>query len=370
MSAQAQVATVPEPYVEDATGGTPPSISPQEQVDFLLRLQRLLRSGETTTTYKYAMLISLADLAVELRDEVIPLDLVADKFIELYWQMSVVYPGGGRTDVLTQVTPSSRTPHATVTVLLRDLIAMEKTLTKARETSSGSKLWAQVRRRVVQRYVLEALQRVDKQIDPFIYDPVKAKEEQKITLTPVAKLCFRQFYGLITDQVRGAWLGFVRRFNQPVIGEGRDLSAFLFGDGRARLNAYVPLLQDLQEGRCFYCQSSLKPQPEVDHFVPWSLYHTDLGHNFVLAHRGCNGDKSDFLADEGHLARWVERNTTWASEMEEFFRNERLPFNDEATKSIARWAYDGLVKTKGLAWRKGRTATATLQGDWMRLLST
>jgi hypothetical protein len=351
-------------------GGAPPTISPQDQVDFLLKLQRLLRSGETTSTYKYAMLISLADLAVELRDEVIPLELVADKFIELYWQMSVVYPGGGRTDILTQVTPSSRTPHAAITVLLRDLIAVEKTLAKAKEKQSWSKLWSEVRGKVVQKYVLEALQRVDRQIDPFIYDPAKAKEEKKITLTPTAKLCFRQFHGLITDQVRGAWLGFVRRFNQPVIGESTDLSAFLFGDGRARLDAYVPLLQDMQEGRCFYCQSNLKPTPEVDHFVPWSLYHADLGHNFVLAHRGCNGDKRDFLADEDHLERWVERNTTWAGKMEAFFRNEHLPFDHEATKSITRWAYDGLVKTKGLAWRKGRTATTELRGDWVRLLST
>ena len=91
-------------------------------------VQRLLRSGETTSTYKYAMLISLADLAVELRDEVIPLELVANKFIELYWQMSVVFPGGGRTDVLTQITPSARTPHAQITLLLRDLIASEKSL--------------------------------------------------------------------------------------------------------------------------------------------------------------------------------------------------------------------------------------------------
>ena len=140
-------------------GGASPPISPQDQVEFLLKLQRLLRSGETTSTYKYAMLISLADLAVELRDEVIPLELVADKFIALYWQMSVVFPGSKRTDVLTQVTPSSRTPHATVTVLLRDLIATEKTLARAKEKESWAKLWSLVRVRVVQRYVLEALQR-------------------------------------------------------------------------------------------------------------------------------------------------------------------------------------------------------------------
>ena len=34
----------------------------------------------------------------------------------------------------------------------------------------------------------------------------------------------------------------------------------------------------------------------VDHFISWSRYTTDLGHNFVLAHPGCNSQKSDYLA--------------------------------------------------------------------------
>lgn len=347
-----------------------PPISYEQQVRFLLSLQRLLRSGETTTTYKYAMLIALADLAIERPTQALPLDAVADKFIELYWQMSVAFPGKGTkgTDVLTQVTPSNRTPHAAITVLLRDQIATAKTLAKARKQPKWSSLRSQVRGKVVQKYVLEALQRVGKQLDPFIYDPGRAKTDKAVTLTPAASFCFQQFHGLITDQVRGAWLEFVRRFNEPIIGEGTDLSGFLFGTGRARLDAYVPLLQELQKGRCFYCRAALKPKPEVDHFVPWSLYHTDLGHNFVLAHGSCNGAKSDFLADEAHLARWVERNADRRDDMEAFFVKEDLLFDHAASMSITRWAYDGLAKTDGLAWTKGRTATVALGGAWQSLL--
>ncbi len=30
----------------------------------------------------------------------------------------------------------------------------------------------------------------------------------------------------------------------------------------------------------------------IDHFIPWSRYPIDLGHNFVLAHAGCNSAKA------------------------------------------------------------------------------
>ena len=345
-----------------------PPISYEDQVRFLLKLQRLLRSGATSSTYKYAMLISLADLAVEHQGKVFPLDTVAEKFIELYWQMSVAFPGKEDTDILTQLQPSKRTPHAAITGLLRDHVAAAKTLAKARGQPSWSSLRSKVRTQVVQKDVLEALQRVGKQLDDFIYDPEGAKRNKAITLTPAASFCLQQFHGLIVDQVRGAWLVFVRRFNEPIIGDGTDLSTFLFGTDRTQLDAYVPLLRDLQQNLCFYCDGPLKPKAQVDHFIPWSLYRTDLGHNFVLAHRACNEAKSDFLADEFHLERWVERNAAHSRQMEAFFREEILPFNAAATTSITRWAYDGLAKTDGLAWHKGRKATKKLSGAWQSLL--
>ena len=44
--------------------------SPETQLAFLSKLQRLFAEGDFTSTYKFALLISLADLAVELgRDD-------------------------------------------------------------------------------------------------------------------------------------------------------------------------------------------------------------------------------------------------------------------------------------------------------------
>jgi hypothetical protein len=46
----------------------------------------------------------------------------------------------------------------------------------------------------------------------------------------------------------------------------------------------------------------------VDHFIPWSRYRLDLGHNYALAHTRCNVDKSDRLAAFDRLKRWHGRN--------------------------------------------------------------
>jgi hypothetical protein len=40
-----------------------------EQVQFLLRIQRLLAQGSFVSTYKHALLLSMADICVEKRDE-------------------------------------------------------------------------------------------------------------------------------------------------------------------------------------------------------------------------------------------------------------------------------------------------------------
>src|SRR4051812_24315384 len=109
--------------------------------------------------------------------------------------------------------------------------------------------------------------------------------------------------------VRGAWVRYVRRVkaNQPLLGQAKDLDEFLFGSGRSDLSAFRPVLHQVQSGECFYCERSLVGPGEVDHFIPWARYPVDLGHNFVLAHDGCNNAKTDLLAVD-HLEHWCLRN--------------------------------------------------------------
>jgi len=70
---------------------TVPIPTPEEQITFLVRLQRVLSEGAFVSTYKYALLHSLADLSIERGDdttEVLHLDTLdlAERFVALYWR--------------------------------------------------------------------------------------------------------------------------------------------------------------------------------------------------------------------------------------------------------------------------------------------
>jgi hypothetical protein len=68
-----------------------PAPTPAEQIAFLGNIERLLSEGQFVATYKYALLIAIADLAVQLGSDdgselQLPLRAIAEQFIELYWR--------------------------------------------------------------------------------------------------------------------------------------------------------------------------------------------------------------------------------------------------------------------------------------------
>ena len=79
---------------------------------------------------------------------------------------------------------------------------------------------------------------------------------------------------------------------------------------------------------------------QVDHFVPWALYPSNLGHNFVLADASCNADKSDLIADVPHLNRWCSRNDRAGRQFEQAFEALGIVTDLGASRGIARWAYE------------------------------
>ena len=119
------------------------------------------------------------------------------------------------------------------------------------------------------------------------------------------------------------------------------------------LSVYRPILVEVQEDTCFYCHQLLHRQGDVDHFIPWSKYPVDLGHNFVLAHKMCNTKKRDFLAAEEHLEGWVERNNLHGRKLSQFFVQARIANNLESSISIANWAYSQTASNNGLVWVAG-----------------
>ena len=75
------------------------SPTPEFQLAFLTKIQRLFSEGDFTATYKYALLITIADYAVQYGQDnneelKIPTRSIGSKFIEIYWQQAAPYKDG------------------------------------------------------------------------------------------------------------------------------------------------------------------------------------------------------------------------------------------------------------------------------------
>lgn len=346
----------------------------EEQVRFLLNLQRLLEEGSFVATYKHALLLSLADVCVEKGNDrggrlrVSTLDL-AEKFITYYWRQAVPYQPPSRDQAGAVLKQNTGKQAAVISAV-----------SKARETYGGSlaqlkknpRAWESLKRNVAETIrvmPLWKLQTVGGQKLEFLYNGVRG-EGTIIELKEGVCYCFRLFYGLVHELVRGAWLRFVRSIkeNRPLLGNASDLSDFMFGSGRVSLEVYRPILIEYQHGHCFYCQKSLRDRSEVDHFIPWSRYPVDFGHNFVLTHGSCNAQKADRLASVEHLERWCRRNEEYGDEIAGAFSEKNILHDLGASWRITTWAYDQAQQSGSLVWSRG-DLLVKLTPAWRELLS-
>lgn len=335
---------------------------PESQVQFLFNVQRLLSDGSFVATYKYALLLSLADLAVERGDdttEELPLDTrdLAEMFVGLYWRQVLpwVHGGQGSAGRLQQATGPA------AAILNRIAAAhdrVEGSLTRLkRDRAAWDRLLREVAR-IIEVMPLWKLQTVGRQRLAFLYPNVG--KGGRIQLNGEAVYCFRRFRDFIGDMTETAWVRFVRRLprNQGLIGEGPDLREFLFGSDRTALRVVRRVLRELDGNRCFYCAGAIRGEPVVDHFVPWARYPLDLGHNFVLADVRCNGEKADRLAAFDHLDRWCQRNAH--PQVGEAFEAGAIPHDATITRRVAGWAYGQSEVAKATVWLRGRDGLVEL----------
>jgi len=325
-----------------------PIPTPEEQVQFLRNIQRLLAEGSFVASYKFALIHSLADLAVLRGDDAgAPLAIstkdIAAKFVELYWRQARPF----QTGLILQQNTGRQA--AIVSQIAASHQECGGSLFRFKQTTSDrwSSLVGDVDY-VVRTMPLWKLQTVGSERLEFLYENLDHGNE--ITLKPGVAYCFRAFYELVRDLIEGAWVRFIQKLNATTLGNITDLGSFLFGQERASLDAYRPILSDVQKGTCLYCQKPLARQAQVDHFVPWSRYPADLGHNVVLAHDRCNNAKSDFLAAEHHLAAWIERNNEHQLELRERLIEAGLPFDATASVQIAKWVYKQTEMANGQVW--------------------
>jgi 5-methylcytosine-specific restriction endonuclease McrA len=344
--------------------------TPQEQVEFLQNVQLLLQEGDFTATYKFALLIALTELSVEHGDDSgksLDLDMIviADKFAELYWRQTAPYTSdvpGTVADVLSQ----NLGPQAAVINTLDQVRrAGADNLTMARLERG----WHQSLRsiaRTIRNQPVQYLQNLAGSSLPFLFDYPPPRG--RLVLRPGVAFNLRRFQGFVTELARAAWVRHVRTNgrNARVIGSGDDLETFMFGAERTSLAKVAPFLRDLQAGRCFYCGGNITREGEVDHFIPWSRYPRDTGHNFVLAHASCNRAKRQLLAARPHLDAWLQRTKEHGAEIRAKVQDLGFSADEGSSLSIAQWAYSQAATSLAHAWMRG-SETAPIDGTYLSL---
>ena len=339
------------------------------ELEFLRKLQRLLAEGDFVATYKFALLNALADLSLEREPAAdgslrVPLSAIAEKFIEYYWPQArpyraldgagvVLLQNTGRQAAVINAIAAAQAAHATLPRARAAQLRWHTLVTRVAGTIAAMPLWK--------------LQTVGGERDEFLYREAEFAAEV-IRLLPGVPAAFRALYGLVLDAVRGAWLRQIASIaaNRPLIG-GSDLTSFLFGSERASLDGFRAVLRDHQGGRCLYCSKELRGAGCVDHFIAWSRYPVDLGHNLVLAHDGCNAKKRDFLAYPTHLERWQRSHVERAGELAQRFAALALPHDGERSRAIAWWAYEQGEAAGAHAWIDA-DRFVRLDGSWRDVL--
>ena len=276
------------------------------QLAFLQDLQRLLDEGQFVASYKFALLMAIAELCLEREPEPdgtlkLPIRDLAARMIELYWPQVAPFRGE---------VPLHQNTGAPAAILRRiaEMRGTRGTLAEARSSRNWESLVGQVARHVEQM-PLWRLQVIAGEPYTFLYE--HRLVYASIVLNPGVSRAFRALNTVVVSLVQMAWIRYLHRVpaNQAIIGPDSDLASFLFGSERNSLTALREPLRDLQSAKCFYCAGRLAMGGDIDHFIPWSRYPRDLGHNFVLAHSKCNAAKTDMLADIPHLEAWVSETT-------------------------------------------------------------
>ncbi len=353
--------------------------SPEQQARFFTNLQLLLTEGKFVSTYKFALLIALVRWAIENPDydENEPLNVaeLAPHFAELYWPQVMPFASGRKQRPLDASASAEREWDG---VLVQNQVGPVLNVFKAIATEQQEGREDLLSLPVVKRRDLLAKVQASIATEPlwklhtiagremqFLYR--RGDGKRWIRFEPGIVACLVNFALLVEDAVRSAWLRFVLRCNPLVLGAACQVEEFLFPAGRNGLVAWRDALLDVSGPRCFYCEREIQSDPDVDHFLPWSRYPRDLGHNFVLAHADCNQRKKNHLASCDHLERWHRRNDDLGPQLVQRFEASRLPHDWLTLRRVASSLYHMAANANASVWQAGNKLVP-LSAEWRRIL--
>ena len=329
----------------------------QEQLKFLKNIQLILQSGSFSSTYKFALLISLSRLAIEKgEDSGKSLSLeyteIAEKFIELYWKQAVPYTFNDQGQLILNQNNGKQA------AIVKRIIEHRKNYSSLGVLRRDSLVWLALLNEVkiiVRKMPVTFLQNINGQDFEFLYQLDQCGNQ--LILLPQVMYCLRQFSEIIEELCQKRWIDYIRKnsSNAPILNQLPNLEQFMFEPNRNQLNAVANVLVDLQDCKCFYCNKPMrKGNYVVDHFIPWSMYPSDTGHNFVLADSSCNSKKSNLLASDEFLHKWKERNE--AKDLIIVDRISVLGFltDKERSHKVAEWAYAQARENHYSIWSIGK----------------
>jgi len=315
------------------------------------KLLSLLDESARTTTYKPALLLALIDRAQEYVDQPsLPVRILAERVIELYWPQTLPYQTTGR--VLNQ---SQTRGRATVVAEIESLRHQHGTSARALpESVRAGAEWTALVNRVEETLAEWPIPRLQRPFVPFLYEfPWDWAEsggwsvrryragERTITLFPGVGEGLTALGPLLRPFITRWWTEKAAQLN-PDVEDARSMlefEDFLFGRDRVALERVAEGLLDLQHGRCFYCDASIARRREIDHFVPWSYSGDDGLDNLVAACHRCNNSKRATLAGPDHLGALLERNQRWDTDLAALADERRWPRDQPRSLRIARAAY-------------------------------
>ena len=319
------------------------SPTPEFQLAFLTKIQRLFSEGDFTATYKYALLIAIADYAVQYGQDnneelKIPTRSIGSKFIEIYWQQAAPYKDG----ILIQNLGAQAAVVAKIAAFRNSGRNLSEAL-KSRQLLSG------VTATVVAQPI-KYIQNLGGSSEPFLFE----KGDGYISLLPGISYCLRRFQPFIHQLSKTHWIDHIKSNKQNLhqLGQDSGLESFLFETSRQSLHIVQAGLRKISN-RCFYCNNPVT-EADVDHFVPHSLYPTDFIHNFVLADPKCNRSKSDALAAKGHLDKWLEYIYVNADNLSQIGDDAGILVDINSSNSIAKWGYTNALAGGSKAWIKSK----------------
>ncbi|WP_180183888.1 HNH endonuclease domain-containing protein [Acinetobacter sp. YH01020] len=314
----------------------------QEQLKFLKNIQLILQSGSFSSTYKFALLISLSRLAIEKGEDAggslsLEYTEIAEKFIELYWKQAVPYVFNDEGQLILNQNNGKQA------AIVNRIIALRQSYSSLGLLRRDSLVWLKLVKdvaRTVREMPVRYLQNINGQNFEFLYQLDQCGKQ--LILLPQVMYCLRQFSEIIEELCQKRWIDYIRKnsSNAQILNQLPNLEQFMFEPSRSQLNAVANVLVELQDCKCFYCNKLMKKgNYAVDHFIPWSMYPSDTGHNFVLADSSCNSKKSNLLASDGFLRKWKERNEEHDLIIVDQISVLGFLTDKERSLKVAEWAY-------------------------------